>query len=572
MFIGGNEMKNIRVGIILLLFASLITIQTQNYLIRPEDTNLTTPLNSQNKVSQTSFYKVDIQITSPTGYSMPGYTPIVINLSSLANAFPSSADPFGTDTEDTSDDIKWPAAFVILNNSLIPSQVDNVDGQIGYTAGDELVFQFPENLNLESDETATFSVYFGTEEADLPEPVYQEECIIYEYPDYDEVAENFGSDMLGEAYYIENGLIRGCPLIDAAWSSGGLYHLSILDEEGNSQWDAVKQRFQNTFENWKWARFATVEQFIELNDKAGSNPFFLPDPQNSIITGPVRARIQMKSVPPYGKPASVWGTKPGVYGLVTYELYANNIYLDYTLDTTGPNAAQFPTLMIELQNREKAPGGAYSPYKWFYVPGKGYVKRVPDDLKTYGVQASEISQSWYVEKLKPGETMIPDEPDADKLGFGVIFDKTGLDNLTYEKTSEDIKLVYSAAQMPLHARYHPFDSTITDNAISFMGQNYAEWSRPDPTYIISTTETQDLPFDYISVSKPEVYPAWVKVGNQLNITNITAISSNIGEITGNTTGTTHTYEIIHENTSQVVLTGDLEWNINTSKWEAINKH
>ncbi|MHA1969642.1 MAG: hypothetical protein ACW964_17820, partial [Candidatus Hodarchaeales archaeon] len=300
-------MKNLKVGIILVLFVSLISIQTQYCSIKSEEYSSILLKNLPNKISQESFFKVDIQVTSPSGFSMPGFTPIVINLSVLASEFPSSADPFGTTTEDTSDDIKWPAAYVVYDNSLIPSQVDNIDGQSGFSVGDELIFQFPEDLTLESEESATFSVFFGTEEADLPEPFYDDVCTVYDYPDYDKVAENHGTDMLGEVYNIENGIIRASPLVDAAWSSGGIYHLQVLDEEGNSQWDAAKQGFLEDWPSWKWARFATVEQFVAINDKAGTNPFFLPDSQNSIIQGPVRARIQMKSLAPYGKAGTTYG-------------------------------------------------------------------------------------------------------------------------------------------------------------------------------------------------------------------------------------------------------------------------
>jgi hypothetical protein len=450
--------------------------------------------------------------------------------------------------------------------------VDNIDGQSGFSVGDELIFQFPEDLSLESEESATFSVFFGTEEADLPEPFFDDVCTVYDYPDYDKVAENHGTDMLGEVYNIENGIIRASPMVDAAWSSGGIFHLQVLDEEGNSQWDATKQGLQEDWDSWKWARFATVEQFVALNDKAGTNPFFLPDSQNSIIQGPVRARIQMKSLAPYGKAGTTYGTKPGVFGLVTYELYANQNYLDYTLDTTGPNADQFPTLQIELQNREKQAGGAYSPYKWVYVPGRGYVQRT-EGILTNAVQSSQMSQSWYIEKLKPGEEMAPppSPPDADKLGFGFIFDKTGLNNISFGipvGSNEYVRLDYGAAEMPLQTRYYPLDASITTDAIAFMGEQYDLWSRPSPDYSISITETTALPFDYISVTKPEVTPSWAKVGDILTISNVSAVASTIGEIRGNTTGTTSVYDIIWENTSEIILTGELEWDTNYSMWKA----
>ena len=99
-----------------------------------------TQISLKPRITENILFNITLQVTAPTGHSIPGFTPIVINLSVLADAFPSSADPFGTNTEDASDDIKWTAAYVMYDNSLIPSQVDNRDGQTGYTSGDELIF------------------------------------------------------------------------------------------------------------------------------------------------------------------------------------------------------------------------------------------------------------------------------------------------------------------------------------------------------------------------------------------------------------------------------------------------
>ncbi len=556
---------------LLLLLATILLIPSNNIFAKGVLDSHGEVINSPKSLSQSKFYKVDLQITAPTGSSIPKFTPVVVNLSTLAQEFPSSADPFGLDTPESADDIKWQSSYVIFNNTLIPSQVDDLDAQVGYTAADELVFQFPEDLELASEESATFSIYLGNLDADLPEPVFEEKCFVYDYPKLDDVIQAFGPDMLAEAYYLENGWIQMCAMVDAAWSSGGMYELSILNETGQSQWDAVKQRFKpppDVWESWKWARFATVEQFIELNDAAGSNPFFLPDPsRSSLISGPVRARVQMQSVPPYGKPASPWGTKPGVYGLVTYDVFANVPYVDYTLDTTGVNAANFPILMIELQNREFAPGGGYSPYKSFYVPGLGWLDRTPDDLNEYSVQSASITDPWYLEKLAPGETMFPSEPNEDKLGFGIIFEKEGLTNLTYGKLTEHIKIIYNACELPLKARYFPIDVTITSNALTYMQQEYSKWASPKPEIIFDISETVTLPFDYISVSKPKVTPPWAKVGETINITEITAYISTLGPINDSITST-HTYEIIDFDTSTVVSSGDLEWNNDSIYWEA----
>jgi len=554
---------------ILLLLASILLIPNNNIFSKGVIDSHGEVINSPTSLSQIKFFKVDLQITAPTGSSIPKFTPIVINLSTLAQEFPSSADPFGLDTPETADDIKWQSSYVIFNDTLIPSQVDDLDNQVGYSASDELVFQFPEDLELASEESATFSIYLGNLEADLPVPAFEEKCIIYEYPKIDLVTQYFGPEMLHEAYYLESNWIQMCALVDSAWSSGGMYELSILNESGQSQWDAVKRRRQmNTFA-WQWSRFANIEQFIEWNDAAGSNAFFLPDPsRSSLISGPVRGRIQMQSIPPYGKPSSPWGSKTGVYGLLTYDLFANVPYVDYTLDTTGINASLYPTLMIELQNRDIAPGGLGCPYKSFYVPGVGWVDRVPDDLLKHAVQSSSITDPWYLEKLAPGETMNPNEPDADKLGFGFIFEKEGLANLTYSKTSEEIKTIYSACELPLKARYFPIDVTITSNAVTYMQQEYSKWVTK-PEIVIDISETTILPFDYISVSQPIVMPIWAKVGDTINISKITANISTIGPINDSITST-HIYEILDYETNANVSTGDLEWDNESSFWEAIN--
>ncbi|MFX0086548.1 MAG: hypothetical protein ACFFAU_12830, partial [Candidatus Hodarchaeota archaeon] len=82
-------------------------------------------------------------------------------------------------------------------------------------------------------------------------------------------------------------------------------------------------------------------------------------------------------------------------------------------------------------------------------------------------------------------------------------------------------------------------------------------------------ETTNLPFDYISVSKPKVTPNWAKVGDTLNITEITAYISNVGPINDSII-TNHTYEIIDFDSSDIVLTGDLIYNNNSQTWEANN--
>lgn len=518
------------------------------------------------KTTQTNIYKIDLQVTAPSGYTLSGNTPIIIKLTTLADEFPVSVDVFGLDTPDPSDDLKWSAVYITYDEEIIPSQVDDIDSQVGYSEDDELLFQLPESLELTSGESASFSIFLGTLETNLPDPIFPEACTVYDYTKYTQVREYFGADMLKKAYYIENSKIQAAALVDAAWSSGGIYELSVLGEEGNSRWDAIKQRFDPSWEAWKWARFATVEQFIELNDKAGTNNFFIPNPERSIIQGPVRARIQMQSIPPYGKASSVWGTIPGVYGLVTYELFANLPYLDYTLATTGPNAAANPNLIIELQNREKAPGGQYSPYKSVYVPGDGWRPRNPDDLLVHKILPSDFSESWYLEKLAPGEIMSPYEENSDKLGFGCIFDMNGLTNITYQKASEDMKLMYDPCELPLNARYFPFDVTITQDAITYMEDNFQEWSRPDPDLDISVSVVTALPFEYVGVSRPHV--SFNNDTALLQIENITAMSTEYG-IINDTIESTRTYKVlVAKSKEETGIEGDLSWNSTTLTWEA----
>ncbi|UCE15029.1 MAG: DUF4861 family protein [Candidatus Heimdallarchaeota archaeon] len=478
---------NMILMVVLLLLFALAQLSFPAYFLPSKNI-------SRVRAAEDEVFWVTLQIPSPSAKALPSRTPVIVNLNKIADMLPTSVDPFGYKTPtDVSDDVKWEAIHVFYNGAPIPFQVDDIDDQVGFSGADELVFQLPEDIP--SGTIAIFSIYLGTNANNLPIHYFPDVCTVYEYPKIAEVTENFGADMLKEAYYIENSKIQACALVDAAWSSGGLYELSVLDEYGNSQWDAIKQRFDSTWESWKWARFATVEQFIELNEKAGTNNFFLPDPERSIIQGPVRARIRMQSIPPYGDASSIWGTKPGVFGVVTYDLYANLPYLDYTLDITGPNAANYPTLMIELQNREKNPGISYSPYKSIYVPGTGWRPRNPDDLDDHAILGSEFSEYWYVEKLAPGETMFPEEPDADKLGFGMIFADAGFTNITYKKGSEELKMIYDSSEFPLHGRYFPFDATITNDAISYMENSYQDWLSRDLDFAvgISTISISELP-------------------------------------------------------------------------------
>ena len=51
---------------------------------------------------------------------------------------------------------------------------------------------------------------------------------------------------------------------------------------------------------------------------------------------------------------------------------------------------------VQLQNREWG-GGYGSPYKGMYVPGKGWVERVPEDLDIHKINADEITDPWIID-------------------------------------------------------------------------------------------------------------------------------------------------------------------------------
>ncbi|MHA2363088.1 MAG: hypothetical protein ACXAC7_03960 [Candidatus Hodarchaeales archaeon] len=563
-------MKHYRLFLTILFCISLLFTQINSPLTQSypsSDGNVNTP----SKLQQDNIVEVTIEVTSPTGYTMKGNTPIILNLSSIASSLPASVDPFGLDTpNDPTDDIKWEAAYVLYDGSEIPSQVDDVDDQTGFSFSDELLFQLPEELDLESGQSATFNIYMGTNSANLPVPVYNEICNIYEYTKIDDILEKWPG-MLGESYYMENGVIRAAILIEAAWSSGGFYELSLLE----SGWDIIKMAYPEDWEIWKWTRFALIEQFIELNDPATTNPFYT----TRIITGPIRAQIQMQSIAPYGKPASSWGSKPGVYGLVTYDMYANMPYLDYTLEIVGPNAATNPELTIMFMNREYG-GTQGGTHQNVYIPGLGYLERTPDDLTARWYQKSEFESSWFMEKIPPDGTFScfgcdypPGWTTADflKAGYGMLFGDTGFSNMTWEKGSEWIRLWFQAMQFPFHARYLPFDKTITDDAESYMEENYQLWTELEPELVIisSIMSAADLPFEYIAVSKPII--KFDNVSFILDITNVSAVSSTLGSIIDTTTDVTHTYELLfYFNRTPTIVDGELTWNSVNQTWEALD--
>ena len=146
---------------------------------------------SNNVLADDSIYNINITVTSPTGFTLVNGTPIIVKLSEIANNFPESVDPFGLVTPaDESDDTKWDGSYVMQGNTLIPSQVDDVDDQNGYSGGDELLFQLPNSLI--SEESAVFSLYIGTKAIDLPAPRFEEVATVYEYPKIQAIQDQHG--------------------------------------------------------------------------------------------------------------------------------------------------------------------------------------------------------------------------------------------------------------------------------------------------------------------------------------------------------------------------------------------
>ncbi|MFX1282971.1 MAG: hypothetical protein ACFFB5_04915 [Promethearchaeota archaeon] len=517
---------------------------------------------------------VNLTCIAPSGHDLPGNTPIVVNLSTIAKVIPETVDAFGMKTTDKADDIKWDSAYVTYNNDLIPAQVDDIDIYKGYSDGDELVFELPEDIALTNENNITFSIFFGTKGLDLPPPYFPETCDVYIYPKIDEINERY-PDMLGPkdgAYYMENGIIQACALVEAAWSSGGLYELSVLDDQGESQWDAIKQRYKVSFDMWKWSRFALIEQFISKNQFATTFPFKL----EHFISGPVRAQFQMQSKSDYGKSGTPWGNIPNVYGLVTYDLYANQPYLDYTLEIVGPDANKHPSLVIQYQNREWG-GKPGSPYKSIYVPGQGWLERNPNDILTHKVLEAGFNQSWYLEGLYGNQKILPSSfagPDDDQLGYGFIFDDTGFANITWDAGSEAVLSWYDACEFPFRTRYCPYDVSILagQDRISYVKDQYQAWLRPDPEFSLtaSLVTPAEIPFDYIFITKPDII--FDNVTDLLQIVNISAYSTVLTDfLTGTTPDVSATYKVLTERKQiETGISGSLTWKDSSETWEALD--
>ncbi|MHA2388403.1 MAG: hypothetical protein ACXACW_06740, partial [Candidatus Hodarchaeales archaeon] len=531
-------------------------------------------------VATDEMIKVNITVTAPSTHDLPASTAIIIKLTEIAPNLPVSIDPFGMNTPESSDDIKWNAAYVTYNGVLIPSQVDDVDGTTGFSENDELLFALPEAAALAVDQSAIFTVYFSPLDLNLPPPYFPEVCSLTPYARLDELHKLY-PDMIDPnngAYYLENEILRAVPLISSAWSSGAMYELSLLDDEGESRFDIIKQKFPFPSEIWKWSRFSRIEEFTSQNQYA-TRPY--PGKLINLIPGPIRARITIQSTQPYVKGIFGGPTQNiDIFGLFTYDLYVNQSYLDYSLDITGPDAGSHSILPLEYQNREWGGGRPGTYYKGIYIPGytedegfgEGWVMRAPDDTDIHTIDSSDFGSPWYIEGLLEGTTITPpswEQPDDDKLGYGFIFDDAGFGNITWSASTEGIKNFYSGAQLPLHTRYHPFDVDILQgqDKIAYMGDRYDEYLRPDPilgfnSSIISVT---DIPFEYLFVSEPEValdFDNYI-----LQIENITAFATDTASFVNETIATSATYKILNfKEKTETGITGDLIWNSTSQTW------
>ncbi|MHA2304680.1 MAG: hypothetical protein ACXACU_04745, partial [Candidatus Hodarchaeales archaeon] len=496
-----------------------------------------------------NIFQADIQVSAPTGSELRGNTPIIVKLADLAVGLPGTIDPFGSNTPNSVlDDVKWEATFVYYDGSLIPSQVDDIDSiPFAYTENDELVFQIPKAVTILGESSLTFEVFFASVGVDLPIPSFNERvCDVYPYPKLDIVNQVHGWEgqpLMNEAYYIENEYIRACALVDCAWSSGGLYELAVLDENKNPTIDLIKQEFPFESKEWKWTRFSLVEQFIQNNPSAGVNPFST----QRIISGPVRAQIQMQSVGHYGN-------IPGINAYVTYELFASLPYLDYRLELVGPDSGNYDSLPLYYMNREWG-GRAGSIYNQLYIPGAEWYNR-----NSYvEIPSSEFASSWFIESDISVST-----------GYGMLFDLQGLENLSYAPYSEAVLLNYTAAHFPFNTRFLPFNLDLLNGQvpIDYVDDHYTSVWVHTPAISISLQEIASFPYEYIGISEPLISSKWIFPGEILSITGVTAVSTTSGPLDGSFLGT-HLFEIFDEN-NNLIFSGELSWDSFSSSWQALD--
>ena len=200
--------KSLKSLIFIVLIMSLLT----QVNIGQSESNFS-PIAEKRIVSKTvatdEMIKVNINVTAPGTHDLPEFTVIIIKLNEIASNLPVSIDPFGMNTPESTDDIKWNAAYVTYEGSLIPSQVDDVDGITGLSENDELLFALPESVNLAIGQTAQFIVYFSPLDLDLPPPYFPEVCSLIVYPKLKAI-DDLHSDMIdpkdgAKTYYRQTG-------------------------------------------------------------------------------------------------------------------------------------------------------------------------------------------------------------------------------------------------------------------------------------------------------------------------------------------------------------------------------
>ncbi|MFX0211255.1 MAG: hypothetical protein ACFFDT_35065, partial [Candidatus Hodarchaeota archaeon] len=88
------------------LFLSVQIITSSNV---PQFDSSQDILKSQNTSTNAEELMVMVNLTciAPNGHDIPGNTPIIVNLSTIAKTIPDAIDAFGIKTTDKTDDIKW---------------------------------------------------------------------------------------------------------------------------------------------------------------------------------------------------------------------------------------------------------------------------------------------------------------------------------------------------------------------------------------------------------------------------------------------------------------------------------
>ncbi len=505
------------------------------------------------------FWKIPIVVSAPTTANITVGSPVIITLGSLAANMPAEVDPFGLKTPTvTSDDVDWTAIYLYLTNARIPTQVDDVDTIPGPSEGDELVFEVPSTILAGASET--FSLYFTTVSVGLPSPSYSFKTTVYPYPYVDYENTIFGGSTIGESYTMKNDNITAVVLVAGAYASGAIWRL-IINQTG---FDIVKQNANITTnkEGYKWKRFANPSDtgWAENNPAPSTGDDLL-----SIIVGPVRSIVKMRSTVSYD-------SQNNIFDVVTYTLYANQPWLDYELNITGPAVTPGMTLDINLRNRDQ---GTFSPiYDTVFVPGKGEMLRLNATGLAQQVLPSSITQAWYADYNKTLDE-----------GWGIAYDRfSDLNLMAWSKYTEGISLLFGNPSLrtsvdswatptmdnigmhfPFHARYFPIDSSITAaTPAGYMSTMYQDWLAT-PTVTIQQAQVTTLPFTYVRVSIPTAtYDNSTKI---MNILQVTANDSATGPL-NNTDVVIAKYFVYTSLGTPTGIEGNLTWT--GTNWGASN--